>query len=41
MEEIGKQDIRDVELGSSIMIERSILFLDVRGFTAIAEKVIE
>jgi hypothetical protein len=36
---MGKQDIRQVELGNCIITERSVLFFDVRGFTTMSEKV--
>jgi class 3 adenylate cyclase len=39
MEEIGKVDIRDIELGNSIIREKTTIFMDVRGFTTMSEKV--
>ena len=39
MEEIGKADIREVELGNSIVLEKTTIFMDVRGFTTMSEKV--
>jgi adenylate cyclase len=35
---IGKNDINDIRLGDQVEREMSVMFVDIRGFTALAEK---
>eukprot|EP00026_Physarum_polycephalum_P001310 Phypoly_transcript_01311.p1 GENE.Phypoly_transcript_01311~~Phypoly_transcript_01311.p1 ORF type:complete len:1119 (+),score=253.28 Phypoly_transcript_01311:35-3391(+) len=37
--EMGKQDIREVDLGECVIVRKSILFCDIRNFTSFSSKI--